>query len=292
MNLLPLTTASVLAWVRLSTSGVPPAAREARRAEILSDVWEHGHAARLMAEAPNATARAIASRCVRGIPADVVWRRRIAGRSLMTAEGWSARGAGVFLITIAAVFVTALTAGRIGIGAEVEHFRDDFPRLAYNLHRAGITIYLTALLGVVSIIAASLLYTALRTYSASLATASAFLLLAAGSLWLVEAAAGRALYDLAAEWRATAGQTGDAVWTVARAVALIYELLAFITAFVMLSSLLAFGVLCLRSAVLPRWLGGRATAAGTTPIIVLALGWLLGGYTYYVFLTGGTLGWS
>jgi hypothetical protein len=210
----------------------------------------------------------------------------------MTVEGWSARGAGALLVAIAAVLVAAMTAGRVGIGAGVEYFRDDFPKFADNLDRAGVALYLIAILGVISIVAAGLLFAALQAHSPALAVVGACLLLASGILWLVETAVGRALYDLASEWRATIGQPYDAIWTAARGFALIYEILVFITIFLMLNSLLAFGVLCLRCAVLPRWLGGLATVAGMAPFIALAFAGVLGESAFYVFMAGGALGLS
>lgn len=64
-------TALVIAWSRLYTSGLPSHAADTRRGEITSDLHEqarsHG--------APGA-GRAILSRAVRGIPADLIWRER------------------------------------------------------------------------------------------------------------------------------------------------------------------------------------------------------------------------
>ena len=57
-------------WTRLYTSGLSEHAREDRRAEIASDVWEHRSAT-----APNArTGAAIFGRSFAGVPADLTWR--------------------------------------------------------------------------------------------------------------------------------------------------------------------------------------------------------------------------
>ncbi|HEX6724012.1 MAG TPA: hypothetical protein VF073_02105 [Gaiella sp.] len=85
-------TRLALWWVDRYTRGGSEPARVARREEIASDVWEH----RAVAGAGPRVEFAVLSRCVRGIPADISWRRsRHRGRrlpSLRTAvrvAGWS-----------------------------------------------------------------------------------------------------------------------------------------------------------------------------------------------------------
>lgn len=60
----------VRTWTRAYTSGMEPAARETRRAEIESDLWEHQHTrqedARLALE--------VLRRLLLGVPDDVRWR--------------------------------------------------------------------------------------------------------------------------------------------------------------------------------------------------------------------------
>lgn len=79
-------------WVHGYTLGLPDLARDARRAEIESDVWEHcsslGWSARAALE--------VLMRCLLGIPADVAWRAeqvrvgqraaRLVGRVVTWAE--------------------------------------------------------------------------------------------------------------------------------------------------------------------------------------------------------------
>lgn len=78
-------------WVDLYTRGLPETARESRRAEIASDVWEHsaagGH--------DRSTQLAIASRCLRGALADASWRRaQRRGRRHVPSHGSVVRGLG------------------------------------------------------------------------------------------------------------------------------------------------------------------------------------------------------
>lgn len=100
-------------WVDRYTRGLAEDVRAERRAEIASDVWEHRAA---VGSAP-AVELAIASRCLRGVPADLSWRRaRARGRralpsrgSVVRGAGWAFAGAGyALLIGMHAWFATAL----------------------------------------------------------------------------------------------------------------------------------------------------------------------------------------
>lgn len=102
----------VLWWVDRYTGGVPRAAGEERRSEIASDLWEQ----RAASHGGPAVELAILSRWVRGIPADLSWRRaRRTGRRLPSARamlrvaGWSvALVSYVFLTSVHCYFATAL----------------------------------------------------------------------------------------------------------------------------------------------------------------------------------------
>jgi hypothetical protein len=59
-------------WTTLYTSGMPDALREARRAEIESDLWESQHDRRPVSDFSVATQ--ILLRLVRGLPDDLLWR--------------------------------------------------------------------------------------------------------------------------------------------------------------------------------------------------------------------------
>lgn len=100
-------------WVDRYTRGLPATARAERRAEVASDVWEH----RASSGDTWPAQLAIASRCVRGIPADLSWRRSCArprltvpGRGqLLRGFGWAIAGiAYAFLVVQHAWFATAL----------------------------------------------------------------------------------------------------------------------------------------------------------------------------------------
>lgn len=100
-------------WVDRYTRGLDPGLRDDRRAELASDLWEH----RAAAGDGLATELAILSRCLRGVPADLTWRRaaRRGRRSLPTRStilrgvGWAVAGmAYSLLIAMHGWFATAL----------------------------------------------------------------------------------------------------------------------------------------------------------------------------------------
>lgn len=64
----------VRGWVHCYTLGLPAALREARCAEIESDLWEHQRHRTLTGGHPAETAAEICGRWLRGLPADLVWR--------------------------------------------------------------------------------------------------------------------------------------------------------------------------------------------------------------------------
>jgi hypothetical protein len=97
-------TRLALWWVARYTRGVPEAARARRRAEITSDLWEHRAAERggLRAEL------AVLSRCVRGIAADLSWRRSLRRGRRLPSAGAVVRGAGWSLSLLAYLFLVGV----------------------------------------------------------------------------------------------------------------------------------------------------------------------------------------
>jgi hypothetical protein len=62
------------AWVAIYTKGLPAELRDARRAEIDSDLWEQRQVAGLDDEPPGETALQLFARLLLGIPSDITWR--------------------------------------------------------------------------------------------------------------------------------------------------------------------------------------------------------------------------
>ncbi len=103
----------VLWWADRYTRGLPESERDARRDEIASDVWEHGSA---LGDGPRSRLL-LTSRWLRGVPADLSWRRaqrhghkRLPTRaSVMRGLGWALGGLGyVILLTAHGWNATAL----------------------------------------------------------------------------------------------------------------------------------------------------------------------------------------
>lgn len=84
-----LASAVVRAWTRAYTGRLAPVVREARRAEIDSDLWEHARAARLAAPDPRSVAGQILARCLLGIGADLSWRAQMVRDRRWVVEGVS-----------------------------------------------------------------------------------------------------------------------------------------------------------------------------------------------------------
>lgn len=64
----------VRSWVWLYTLGLPLETRSARRKEIDSDLWEHTHAFGLHGPSTSSDTWSTLLRCLRGVPADLLWR--------------------------------------------------------------------------------------------------------------------------------------------------------------------------------------------------------------------------
>ncbi len=97
-------------WVRLYTKGLPPEMRDARRAEIESDLWEQGEDATANGSQPDETALQVFVRLLLGTPADLTWRleqrgagRRTGDRSITMNESPTTRAL-VLLGTAVAAF--------------------------------------------------------------------------------------------------------------------------------------------------------------------------------------------
>jgi len=86
MNTLGLVETVVLGWVRLYTLGSEMGARNDRRAEIESDLWEHRNHVACEGEGSPVTSVSILGRWVAGIPADLSWRASQIGRSGRTTK--------------------------------------------------------------------------------------------------------------------------------------------------------------------------------------------------------------
>jgi len=110
-------------WVALYTLGLPPEFRDARRAEIDSDLWEHQRTARLQDQPPGETALQLLTRLLLGILSDVTWRletgHSVSGeRSIRMNEALYMRG------LVAVGVALALLVVIVGVGSIFNAFED------------------------------------------------------------------------------------------------------------------------------------------------------------------------
>ena len=110
-------------WVAVYTSGLAPELRDARRAEIDSDLWEHQRTARLQDQPPGETALQLLTRLLLGILSDVTWRletgHSVSGeRSIRMNEALYMRG------LVAVGVALALLVVIVGVGSIFNAFED------------------------------------------------------------------------------------------------------------------------------------------------------------------------
>jgi hypothetical protein len=119
-----LALALARAWVTLYTRGVPAALRDARRAEIASDLWEQRHDQAKDRRQGLLAAGGLLGRVVRGAPSDLAWciehrtrgaagRRLRRARAVARAHRWT-----VFPAAVELIYVTG--AAKVGTPAFVD----------------------------------------------------------------------------------------------------------------------------------------------------------------------------
>jgi hypothetical protein len=153
-------------WTRLYTAGARVVARDARRAQIESDLWEHEADADAMAMTSHGLAVEVGGRVVRGIPADLARRFGTGGiemRSMFIVE----RGTGLVMLLVSFLLFGAMVGP--GISGSEPYFSDDFPAFADDLRSVfRVTLFRFAV-GVVMILTAVLLYLTFRPHSKAVA---------------------------------------------------------------------------------------------------------------------------
>jgi hypothetical protein len=114
-------TAIVRSWVRTYTRHLPPHAAGRRIDELDSDLHEHVAQERAAGRSDAAIARQIASRALRGLPDDVLWRRHeLLQQTPSTQEHrpMSRRAAATIVIATIAVLLVPAIAMATGSGAD------------------------------------------------------------------------------------------------------------------------------------------------------------------------------
>ena len=282
-----LATGAVRSWVLLYTAGLAHEAREARRAEIDSDLWEHMSASHSDGDAAQ-TVREMLSRWLRGITADIFWRFSLKGEPRMVSQDIFVRAGGVAILVIVASLI-GLVAANFGIGTG-EYFRDHFPKFAGETGRGSLGMVVGGVLAFAAVFGAGALFWTFRPYQPLMASLGAALLVVAGLAMVASVTAGVLLIDLAEEWTARGAVINDGVWASAHHVAKIHEGLGFTSAFFLIGSLAVFGGLISAKGAVPRWVGWIGAASG------LALGLALIGSAageapfWWTFVASAALG--
>ena len=78
----------VRGWAWLYTLGLALETRSARRTEIDSDLWDQTHAWGVHEPSTSGDASSVLLRCLRGVPADLLWRFAEARTPSSSGEGW------------------------------------------------------------------------------------------------------------------------------------------------------------------------------------------------------------
>lgn len=273
---------AVRGWTQLYTAGAHSAARDARRAQIDSDLWEHAADAQVLGRTSRGLAFEVAGRMVRGIPADIAWRLGSGGfemRSMLVIE----RGTGLVMLLVSFLIVGAM--GGPGISGSEPYFTDDFPAFANDLGSVLRAVIFRFAVGVAMIPAAGLLYLTFRPHSRAVAALGAIALVVTSVLFMVGAVVTLELHALAGDWREAGRVPGDATWLEARAAAGRVETMGVFAIMGLGLSFAGFGVIIARNAVLPRPIAWLALAGGAVLLGSLPL-WSFGDWAWYVFISG------
>jgi len=287
-------------WTRCYTLGLSRDARELRRDEIESDLWEHERDAPRGVVSRAAFGLSVLSRLVRGMPADVFWRFEMEGPKVEINIPFERIAGGLLLAMVALMLITG---GISGYDTSQEGFGDELRRLAALdsfEDNANAAIRLISGLGLIG--AAAGFYVALRERGPVLATIAAFGLVAAGVLALAAAALQMAFVELAEEYVASSGAHQEQVRVTARGVALVVQGTVGGALMAILASGYALAVLTVRERLVPRrlialpvlsvavFIGGgiyRAAAGGNASWIVLMSG--VGAMVLWLVIAGAWL---
>jgi hypothetical protein len=145
------------AWVRLYTAGLDPLDRDARCAEIASDLWEQARALEDAGDNRIAAAAAIGARWLLGIPDDLLWRterrRESRGQGAEPERRSSMAGFGsarvlALPVTVAVTAVVVALAGVV-VG-NIQHFEQSERIVSSSvLESLGMVLIVGGLAGIV-----------------------------------------------------------------------------------------------------------------------------------------------
>jgi hypothetical protein len=250
-------------WTAAYTLGLAAQVRDARRAEVASDVWEHHHD--LVAEGRPVWTffGSVFSRIGRGAPADLLWRVNVEGPKVDIKIPFERIVGGLLLSMVVLLLITTSISG---YDTGREGFSDELRRLA-GLSDASHNgnAFFRALTGVALIAAAAALYTNLKDRSPLLSAMAAFGVAAAGVLALIAGALQLVFVELAQEYVASSGAHQEQVLVTARGFAIATENTVGAAFVALVLSIYVLAILAGREGLVPRWLIGiPVMSAGIT----------------------------
>ncbi len=254
-------------WVAAYTLGLASSVRDARRAEIASDVWEQ-HADGVSAgRSAIEVAADIFSRVTRGVPADLLWRVNVEGPQMDIRIPFERVVGGVLLGLVVLMMITASISG---YDTSVEGFDGELRRLANISDTAdSFNAVFRVLTGVALIGGAAALYATLKERSGTLAAMAAFGVCTAGILVLAANAMQMTFVALADEYVASSGARQEQLLVTARGFGVASQEVATSAFIALMLGTWALAILVGREALVPRWLVGIPVMGGA--LIVAAL---------------------
>ncbi|MEX2247213.1 MAG: hypothetical protein WEC75_11050 [Dehalococcoidia bacterium] len=241
-------------WAAAYTLGLATQVREARCAEIASDVWEHHRD--IVTEERHGWGffGSVFSRVVRGVPADLLWRVNMEGPKVDIKIPFERIVGGLLLAMVVLLMITTSISGydtaREGFDGELRRLAD-LGNTAHNFNA-----FFRAVTGVALIAAGAALYTNLKDRSPLLSGIAAFGIAAAGVLALIAGALQLVFVELAKEYVASSGAHQEQVLVTARGFAVATENTVAAAFIALVLSTYVLAILAGREALVPRWLIG------------------------------------
>lgn len=241
-------------WTAAYTLGLAAQVRDARRAEIASDVWEHHRDIVTEGRPVWRFFGSVFGRIVRGAPADLLWRVNVEGPKMDIKIPFERIVGGLLLAMVVLLMITTSISGydtgREGFDGELRRLAD-LSNAAHNVNA-----FFRALTGVALIAAAAALYTNLKDRSPMLSAMAAFGIAAAGVLALIAGALQLVFVELAQEYVASSGAHQEQVLVTARGFAVATENTVGAAFIALVLSIYVLAILAGREGLVPRWLIG------------------------------------
>jgi hypothetical protein len=241
-------------WTAVYTLGLASRVRDARRAEVASDVWEHHRDTISEGRSVWTFLGSVVSRVLRGAPADLLWRVNVEGPKMDIKIPFERIVGGLLLAMVVLLMITTSISGydtgREGFDGELRRLAD----MSNASHNGN--AFFRAVTGIALIAAAAALYTNLKDRSPMLSAMAAFGIAAAGVLALIAGALQLVFVELAQEYVASSGAHQEQVLVTARGFAVATGNTVGTAFIALVLSIYVMAILAGREGLVPRWLIG------------------------------------